>query len=246
MLKGNWDGDRKRKRQPARKWKNKQLGTPIKWTGPKPQPAGLLFALAPTQAAKDEHQRAWDGAFRECTEEQLRKLPLLAQEYGIDTGIDHWPLELLLALAAEIVPGFRVDSGRRRGPDPQWTDITQAELRADILVEKRQLKKSGLKGTDRAACRVLVSSQKYRSRYGKYSRGRSPKAIEFGAKLLNNQLVYARKSNGMVARLLKAWPGPNPHRNDSLIEAFAADPQEAKVAREGIAARTQPSSTKPK
>src|SRR5262245_24838983 len=107
MLKGNWD-DWDRERRPARKWKNEQLRQRIKWTGPStPEPEGLLYAIAPTQAAKDEHQRAWNEAYKKYLEEQLRKLPLLAQEYGIDTQSngrnDFWALILLLALAEEAV-----------------------------------------------------------------------------------------------------------------------------------------------
>jgi len=232
VLKGNWDWDRKRRS--ARKWKNRQLGQRIKWTGPStPQPEGLLYAIAPTQAAKDEHQRAWNEAYRKCFEERLRKLPLLAQEYGIDTRDDAWPIQLLLFLAEKEAPGLRIDWRGRPGPSPTtWTDSTWAELRADIEVEKRKLKQQGLRATDKQACRVLVSAPKYRRRYGKIGRGRS---IELRAKLLNNQLVYARNSKGIAAKLMKKWPGPH-SGIDSLISIYALDPDERAAAQERITA----------
>jgi hypothetical protein len=233
VLKGNWDWDRKRR--PARKWKNRQLGQRIKWTGPSTaQPEDLLYAIAPTQAAKDEHQRAWDEAYRKCFEEQLRKLPLLAQEYGIDTRADAWPIRLLLFLAEKEAPGLRIDWRGRPGPSPTtWTDSTWAALRADIEVEKRELKEQGLRATDKKACRVLVSAPKYRRRYGKIGRGRS---IELRAKLLNNQLVYARNSKGMVAKLMKKWPAIS-SGIDSLISAYALDLNARVAAEERITAR---------
>ena len=115
MLKGNWGRDRRE----ARKWKNEQLGKPIKWTGPlTTQAPGMpLLCVPPTQAEKDEHELAWVVAFKKYIDGQLQKLPLLAQEYGIDTRIDAWPLRLLLFLAEKEARGFRLDWGRRLGPN---------------------------------------------------------------------------------------------------------------------------------
>src|SRR5262249_32288991 len=115
-----------------RKWKHRELGRPVKWTGPGPQPGGIFYEQAPTQEAKDEHERAWEAAYWKFREEQARKLPLLAQEYGIDTTSEAWPFRLLLLLAEKVAPGFRVNWGRHHGPQPTWTDSTWAELRADI------------------------------------------------------------------------------------------------------------------
>src|SRR5262245_19017372 len=104
------------------KWKHKELGEPIRWTGPPLSPRSPLKTLlnvVPTKAEREEHQCACNEADKNYVEEQLRKLPLLAQEYGMDTrsdawiGIvernDVWVLWLLLTVAPKVVPGFRLD-----------------------------------------------------------------------------------------------------------------------------------------
>src|SRR5262245_58991390 len=125
---------------PKWKWKHKELRTPIKWTGPPPFPRGLLDAIAPSQTEEDEHQRARKIAASKVLEEQLQKLPLLAQEHGIEVPAGHvgivapndgWVLTLLLELASKVVPGFRTDFGARRGAR-KWDDVAQAELIADV------------------------------------------------------------------------------------------------------------------
>ena len=107
----------------ARSLDNRSSGPDLRYQRNRRLKAALN--LAPTKAEIEEHQRAWKEADTRYIEEQLRKLPLLAQEYGIDTrgdawvGIvernDVWVLWLLLALAREAVPGFRLDFGSRRG-----------------------------------------------------------------------------------------------------------------------------------
>jgi hypothetical protein len=235
VLKGNWDWDRKRR--PARKWKNRQLGQRIKWSGPStPQALGMpLLSVPPTQAEEDEHRRAWEAAYWKYREEQLRKLPLLAQECGVDTRDDGWPIRLLLFLAEKEAPGFGINWGRRPGPKPEWNDSTYTELRADIEAEKRKLKERGLQATDKAACRILVSTPKYASRYGEYNRGRSEEGKDKGARLLHNRLVLARKSTGLAAKLLKLKSSP--YMTDSLISIYALDPNARAAAEERITAR---------
>lgn len=106
MLLGDWDHDPEDDFK--RKWKRKELRQPIKWTGPslsaKSPTKALLLDISLTKSEIEEHQRALHEAYGKYTEEQLRKLPLLAQEYGIDargdaSGIvgrnDVWVLLLL-------------------------------------------------------------------------------------------------------------------------------------------------------
>ena len=177
MLLGDWDHDPEDDFK--RKWKRKELRQPIKWTGPSlsaKSPRKALLDIAPTKAEIEEHQRALNEAYGKYIEEQLRKLPLLAQEYGIDTrgdawvGIvernDVWVLWLLLALAREAVPGFRLDFGSRRGAR-KWNEVAQAGLIADIEAVKHRWQEQGRgKCSDLQACRTLVSTPRYRKRYG--------------------------------------------------------------------------------
>jgi hypothetical protein len=149
MLLGDWEHDSEDDSRP--KWKHRELGQPIKWTGPPPvspqSPLKMLLNVVPTKAEIEEHQRAWNEADNKYLNEQLRKLPLLAQEYGIDTredawvGIvernDVWVLGVLLALARKVVPGFRRDFGSRRGAR-KWNESAQAELIADIEAVKHR------------------------------------------------------------------------------------------------------------
>jgi hypothetical protein len=171
MLLGDWDHDPEDDFK--RKWKRKELRQPIKWTGPSPSaqsPLKAVLNLAPTKAEVKEHQRALNEAANKCFDEQLRKLPLLAQEHGIDTQSDSWVgvldrndiwiLRLLLALAEKMVPGFRLDFGSRRGRR-KWKEDAQAELLADIETVKRRKNCSDLQ-----ACRILVSTKRYEARYG--------------------------------------------------------------------------------
>ncbi len=120
--------------EPPGKWKHKELSRRIKWTGPtlpsppsdlppeqrwtkapNPSPQSPLqgiLGLAPTDTEIEEHQRDWNDASDKYVDEQLRKLPLLAQHYGFDAsndawiGIagrnDLWLLNLVLVLAQEL------------------------------------------------------------------------------------------------------------------------------------------------
>jgi hypothetical protein len=238
MLLGDWEHDPED--DSRRKWKHKQLRQPIKWTGPplvSPQSrVKTLLQIVPTKAEIEEHQRAWNEADNRYLAEQLRKLPLLAKEYGIDTrqdawiGIasrnDVWVLGVLLALARKVVPGFRLDFGSRRGAR-KWNASTQAELIADI--EAVKCREGRRKCTDLEACHILVSSPRYRPRYGRFS----PKQSQGKrARSLNTRLVEARKAKTWVARLLANTDGEFKQLlTDRVISLFTHDPQDAASAK---------------
>jgi hypothetical protein len=240
MLLGDWEHDPED--DSRRKWKYKELGQPIKWTGPplvSPQSRfKTVLGVVPTKAEIDEHQRAWNEADNKYLNEQLRKLPLLAQEYGIDTrddawvGIaernDVWVLGLLVALAREVVPGFRLDFGSRRGAR-KWDEGAQAELIADIEAVKHRWQEQGRKCSDLQACRILVSSSRYRPRYGSFSRGQSEGKR---ARSLNARLVEARNAKTWVARLLTKADGELKQMlTAQVISLFTCDPQEQASAK---------------
>jgi hypothetical protein len=233
----DWDDDSRPK------WKHKELGNPIRWPGPpllSPRsPLKMLLNVVPTKAEIEEHQRACNEADKKYVEEQLRKLPLLAQEYGMDTrsdawiGIvkrnDVWVLRLLLALAPKVVPGFRLDFGSRRGAR-KWDEGAQAELIADIeaVKHRRQEERRG-KCSDLQACRILVSSPRYRERYGRFSPRQSR---DKRARSLNTRLVEARNAKTWVARLLTKADGELKQMlTAQVISLFTCDPQDAASAK---------------
>ena len=241
MLLGDWEHDPED--DSRRKWKHKELGRPIKWTGPRlasPQsPSKMLLQIVPTKAEIEEHQRAWNEAENKYLNEQLRKLPLLAQEYGIGTrddawvGIvdrnDVWVLGVLLALARKVVPGFRRDFGSRRGAR-KWNQSAQAELIADIEAVKHRLREQRRgKCSDLQACRILVSTAKYRVRYGGFNSGQSEGKR---ARSLNTRLVEARNAKTWVARLLANADGEFKQLlTDRVISLFTCDPQDLASAK---------------
>jgi hypothetical protein len=238
MLLGDWEHDPDSKR----KWKHKELGQPIKWTGPQlgsaQSPIKMLLGLAPTKAEIEEHQRAWNEAHYKYINEQLRKLPLLAQEYGIDTrddasvGIlgrnDVWVLWVLLALARKVVPGFRLDFGSRLGAR-KWTEDLQAALIADIEAVKHRWRaeKRG-KCPDLQACRILLSTKRFRARYGVFKLKQSTVKR---ARSLHTRLGEARRAKTGVARLLAKADGEFKQLlTDRVISLYTHDPQDAASA----------------
>jgi hypothetical protein len=237
----DWDDDSKPK------WKHKELGQPIRWTGPPilspSSPVKTLLNVVPTKAEIEEHQRVWNEAYKKYVKEQLRKLPLLAQEYGIDTRSDAWVLGLLLALAPEVVPGFRLDFGSRRGAR-KWDEGAQAELIADIEAVKHRWQEQGRKCSDLQACRILVSNSRYRPRYGRFSRGQSR---DKRARSLNTRLVEARNAKTWVARLLTKADGELKQMlTAQVISLFTCDPQEAASAKARHAALSASANVRPR
>ena len=191
-----------------------------------------MLDVPPTKAELEEYQHALADAFGKYSEEQIRKLPLLAQEYGIETQNDAWVgiakrnevwvLLLLLALARQVVPGFKLDFGSRRGPR-DWNEIAQAQLIADVEAVKAR-KNCG----DSEACHILVTSPGYKKRYG----GNLNLSSQKRARSLNSRLVEARKAKTWVARLLTNADGEIKQLlTDSVIELFASDPAEAASAK---------------
>jgi hypothetical protein len=187
-------------------------------------PPGLLFAIHPNQADAEEHQRACNNAYKRYRDEQLRKLPLLAVKYGIDPSSPDALLQLLLFLAAKDSPGFRLDRGRR-GPPKTWDESKHAELMADIAAVQRSKACS-----DQNACKILLTSPRYRSRYDSYN----PKgSLENRSKSLHNRLLEARKARTIATTFL---PGMKDYGIDVLIENFGADPDDVKAAQARLTA----------
>jgi hypothetical protein len=234
----------------GQKWKHRELGQRIRWTGPtlpapwkgpalsEQSPLKALLNLAPTKAETEEHRHAWNEADNKYLEEQLRKLPLLAQHYGIHTqkdawvGIvernDVWVLELLLTLARVVVPGFQLDYGARRGAR-DWTEEAQIGLMADVEAVKYRWRADGRgKCSDRQACRILFQRPVYRPRYGDFYRAQS---IDKRAISLNNRLAEARKKT-IAGRLLAKFDGKIKQLlTDEIISLYGCDQSEAKAAR---------------
>ena len=237
-----------------RNWKHKEFRQPIRWTGPtlprpwaapalSPQsPLKAVLNLAPTTAEIEEHERSWNEAHNKYLEEQLRKPPLLAEEYGIDTQRDAWVsivgrndvwvLGLLLALAHDVVPGFRLDFGSRRGAR-DWTEEAQTGLIADVEAVKYRWQEAGRgKCSDRQACRILFQRPVYRPRYDDFYRRQ---LIDKRAISLNNRLVEARKKT-IIGRLLAKYDGwIRQLLTDKVISLYAGDPSEAKAAKARVA-----------
>ena len=230
MLKGNWDWYRKR--EPKRAWKNRELGQHIKWSGPDtPEaPGWQLLGVPPTQVEKEKHQRAWDAEFRRCSQERHRKLELLANEFGVDTANELWPYLLLLDLAEKVAPGFRIDWGTGRGPEPEWDDLKCNQLMADVEIEKRKLKKHGRRVSDKAACRELVATAGYDKFLGER---RTEQAKDRAAGVLQNQLLRCRNANSLASRLIETVPAD---ATDVLISIFSPNKAEG-GARVGPGAR---------
>jgi hypothetical protein len=221
LLGGEWRYEMPRKRR-ARKWVNEQLRKPIMWTGPATPPLGTLLGSGPTEAELQEYQRASDDACGEYTKEQIRKLPLLAREYGIDTRDDAWALALLLALASETVPGFGIDFGARRGPR-KWKEGKRNELIADVEAVKVRRNRG-----DSEACYILVTSPRYKKRYG----GNPRLSAEKRARALHNRLLEARKRRMSVAHFLANADGQlRQWLTAQAIELFASDPNDAASAK---------------
>jgi hypothetical protein len=200
--------------------------------------AKTVAGVVPTKAEIEQHQRAWNEAYNKYLNEQFRKLPLLAQEYGIDTrddasvGIaqrnDVWVLGLLLALARQVVPGFRPDFVSRRGAR-KWNEGAQAELIADIEAVKHRWQEQGRKCSDLQACRLLVSKPMDRPRYGDVSPRQSQGKR---ARSLNSRLVEARNAKTLVARNLADADGEFKRLlTDRVISLFTHHPEDAASAK---------------
>ena len=131
--------------------------------------------------------------------------------------------------AREVVPGFRPDFGSRRGAR-KWNEVAQAELIADIeAVKHRRREERRGKRSDLQACRTLVSTARYRPRYGSVAPRQSQ---DKRARSLNTRLVEARNAKTLVARLLANADGELKQLlTDQVISLFTHDPQDAASAK---------------
>ena len=217
-----------RRRQPAPKWQG-ELDEPIKWTGPSTELPPLRAVLGTDWT--EEEKAALDDASRQASEavtaEQLRKVTLLAERYQIDLASEGALLSMLLRLAGETVPGVRVNYGSKRpGAPKKWTHSSDAELIADVEAEKRHSYCG-----DTKACRILITSPRYRKRYGEVARHN----IDTRRKSLNTRLIEAPNRRSLATSMLFLGESDPTLREiglNNLIEFFAFDPKLAEEAKQ--------------
>ncbi|MCD1644798.1 hypothetical protein [Aurantimonas coralicida] len=177
-------------------WKG-ELDKPIKWDGPI-RPSSTLHQLLGVAATDDEiaeYEAQLQAEQKRVFEERLIKVSLLAKHYGVNATSEGGMLLLLMRLAEDTVPGFRIEySHRRRGRPPKWKDaigIRRSELIIDVEVIKRSRRCSDIQ-----ACHWLLKSPRFKARYGiGTSLAKEPET-------LRNELITARKSNCLAVRLL--------------------------------------------
>ena len=161
------------------------LAKPIKLPS-SPRFTGLVHPrrVAAYRKLQARHERA---ATAVLAQEYLRKLPLLFEHYGITDNNDM--AALVLALAHEHVPGFKVLQPLRRskrGAKPKWDSD-----RLDSLLETvESIKLQHPKFSDRRALRYVVGKPPYAAIWGKSTRsGSTEKRVE----TLETRLQQAKK-----------------------------------------------------
>jgi hypothetical protein len=187
-----------------------------------------LLEIEMSDEEKRAHEERWYQAEMRVAEEYDRKLRLLAKHYGVDLLSAGTAYTVLLRLALDAVPGFQVDfEPASQGRRAIWTDSRYAELLADVEAEK-QRRGCG----DSEACRILVTSKRYRQRYGQGG-GSTAKL----ARALNSRLVEARRSKGIAVGLILGLKKDHGEQaTNHLIASFALDPEAVAEAQRRIQA----------
>lgn len=136
-----------------------ELAKPIVSASPK-RPGQVVMEFFPEAKLRYEKERK--AATRKHWGEMLRKLPLLAQHYGIEGSPlgDHGAaVVLLLAVCRDHIPGFQVAGrkGRPKGSAKRWDFFSQLRYVRDVEVMKKE------KGctTDRDAIWHLMAKAPY-------------------------------------------------------------------------------------
>lgn len=168
----------------------------MKFSGPLAKPIkielrrpSLLLSDAKNSANFDEHNRQLHlGALIE----QLEKIDLLRAWLGLgeraNDPVTDWPV-LALSLAQKFVPGFRIKDvslGKNRGRRKEWNWEKYCNLMADVEFVQRERLRS-----DSEACLVLVTTVKFKDRWG-----------SFKHKTLCNKLVKARQEQNNIVVML--------------------------------------------
>jgi hypothetical protein len=164
--------------------------------------SGLLDARSDEEivaSAADEQRRV--------IAEWTRKLGLLRDHYGIAQE-RHWELPLVLALANDFVPGFRVQFGEvpKRGRKRKWTSSRYMSLLGDVALLQIEDPTRG----DLDALTLLIKQQRFAERWG----GEKPSSLE-------KRLHEARTSDAsFMARIIRVDRNdPESYRN--LMQSLA-------------------------
>ena len=189
------------------------LAEPMLWQYPR---RSLLLG----EPTPDEVEKMTQANSRQLAE----RIGALFRHYGIDPADEFAFGQLALKLANDWVPGFHVvfEAPKRAGRPRKWKDgLKSVELFADVkaLVRKGH--------SERAACRILVTSSKYAERYkGEKERNLHRRYLEAldNAPSFFNRLIESFQSTGAP---VESW----------IVEAFALDANEwrekaLKMARE--------------
>jgi hypothetical protein len=114
--------------------------------------------VADYQKRLSRHERANAAMVQR---QHAKKLAMLFDHYGI-AGKENWAA-LALALAAEHVPGFKVQLPKakpKRGRKPKWTPERLEELYRTVQSVKQQHL------NDRQALKFIVNNQEYKTSWG--------------------------------------------------------------------------------
>ena len=124
------------------------LAKPIR---PLPEPVNAMLSEEALRTYREEQSK-------HVLREQLRRIPELFRRYGIKASLSengelssYATVDLLISVAEEFVPGFRV-STNKTGRRQRWTPARQYDLIVDVVTEQKKNKRLSQLG----ACMNLV------------------------------------------------------------------------------------------
>lgn len=188
---------------------------PRKFEGPLAEPVRLkvyhstLAGRSPEEARQLNDQER-TRAFREW----VPKFNLLFAHYGLDKTNHDW-VALVVHMAVDFVPGFRVVSAEKRGPGrPGLSELDDICLVVDAELVKRSLRSDGSAVSDAKAVAVLTTEPPYDSRWGRLS-----------IPSLQNKLSRARRSKNQQVKLWQLPGEIGQLAREGLIEMYGATRQ---------------------
>jgi hypothetical protein len=164
-----------------------ELARTIRWTGPK-VPAADVSQLPP------EERERWQQAYVSLHEQRCKKLPLVAQRYGIPLNDKKIVLKMLYEVCNEFFRGFHVDlpEPKQKGGRPiEWGFERVSKLLNDVDAVKKEKSYK-----QRKALRELVENRI------EYHR-RSGETVEKAVRRLENRLLTIKKFWGDMVEMLK-------------------------------------------
>ena len=212
------------------KWKHKELGRRIKWTGPTlplppsdcpdqerwkkapdrslQSPLQELLGLAPTKVEEEERQRALNDADNKYFDERLRKLPLLAQHYGFDAPKDSWigiaeRNDLWLLNLALVLAQELVPGFMLDVGERQGARTWDQVAQARLIADIEAVKLDGKKACgDNEACVRLVTRSEKRPEYKElYGKNPNNQSAHKRARFLELS-PFGGKKESLIGRLL--------------------------------------------